>query len=261
MFSVSPKALDAIKSLKSRIANQRNLGSRDVYVSPAAIAEELQPFTLSSRLGESPKDYAMRAYNKGLLTDVEVKFLIQKELGYIGTAETKNKIGAHENRADELRKEGVPEEGNMVAMRPFLVNISWTYGGSGGASKRKGSSPVKYSIEGIFYGWDAELTMEAGREFLMSNMANSSKAMSIMDIGDFNVSIDEDSQRIAGAMEVSGEIFNKRYGEVIDDDRFTTRINAFFEHPENRRLYTDKEFRYSDSPIRYRWIENRIVMD
>jgi hypothetical protein len=148
-------------------------------------------------------------------------------------------------------------------MRPFLVNISWTYGGSEGGRGRRGSPPVKYSIEGIFYGWDLETTMEAAREFLQDQISDTSsyKAKAVMDIGEFDVSASPVSQETVGAMETSGETIRKRYGDVMADERFSTNVNAFFEHPDNRKVYTDKEFGYKDSAIKYRWSGKRIVME
>lgn len=262
-FSVSPKVVDAVNRLKARIAKQRKTSVDNVYVPPQVIAEELRPFIVSRRLGESETDYAKRAMSRGMLTDTELKFLIKHQTGYIGTIESKSKLAAHEKRAEELRESESVEAGKIIDMKPFLVNISWTYGGSEGRRGSRGSPPVKYSMEGVFYGWDLETTMEAAREFMLDNVSGTSsyKSKSIMDVGEFDVSAVPVSADIVGAMEVSGAEIKKTYGDEMADERFATRINAFFEHPTKRKVYADKEFGYSDSTIRYRWSGNKIIME
>ena len=262
-FSVTPQAVDAVKTLKARIAKQRNVSKDNIYVSPQMIVEELKPFLLSRKLGETEGNYTRRALERGMLTDTEVKFLIQQELGYLGTSETKEKMDAHEKRLRELRDEEYANKGQMVEMRPYLVNISWVYSGTEGRRGRRGSPAVKYSIEGVFYGWDMETTMEAAREFLTDNVSDTSsyKAKAIMDIAEFDVSAQLVSDQSVGAMEVSGDSINKRYGDTIADDRFNTKVNAFFQNPSTRRVYVDREFGYRDSTLKYRWVGKRIVAD
>lgn len=263
-FSVNPEVVDAVKNLKSKIARQKKVSEEYVYIPPQEFMRTLEPFILHQRLGEGDNDYQIRANSLGMLTRHEVDHLIKQEMGYVGTGETKDRMEAHDKRADELERERqqIPK-GQMTEMKPYLVNISWTYHGSAGTPKKRGSPPVIYSIEGVFYGWDAETTMESAREFMMDRVADSSgyKAKSIMDIGEFDVRVSEASPEIAGVMEVEGDVIKKRFGDIVDDDKFSTKINAFFQSMENNRVYTDKDFGYRDSVIKYRWVGNRIVAD
>jgi hypothetical protein len=262
-FSVVPSAIDAVKSLKARIAKQRKVTEDDVFITPQQYVEVLEPFVMHQKLGEERGDYQRRANNVGMLTKMDIDALIQQEMGYLGTDETKYRLEAHDQRAEALRREAAAiPKGVDMEMRPFLVNISWVYEGSAGAPRRRGSPPVTYSIEGVFYGWDGDVTEEAAREYLMDRIADSSsyKAKAIMDSGHFVVESREASPEISGVMEVGGDVIKKKFGDEMIDDNFTTRLNAFFEH-ENGRVYTDKDFGYHDTLVRYRWSGNKIIPD
>ena len=261
-LSIHPGVLDAVKSLRANIAKQRNTAADDVFVPVSEYMRVLEPFVMHKKLGEINTDYQMRANQRGLLTTMEVEMLIKQDMGYLGSQETKAEVSAHDKRLEELRREAQEmEAGQDLEMRPYLVNVSWVYEGSVGTPKRRGSPRVKYSIEGVFYGWDLETTMEAAREYITDNIADYAgyKAKAIMDVASFDVSAKPAAGYTAGAMEVSDDIVKKKYGDVMADERFTTTLNAFFENPETARHYKDREFGYADSTVRYRWVGNKIV--
>jgi hypothetical protein len=263
-FSVNPEVVDVVKTLKSRIAKQRKLSEDVVFISPQEYMRVLEPFILHQRLGEGDNNYQIRANKLGMLTRHEVDSLIKQEMGYVGTASTKDRLEAHDDRLRELDRErqAIPK-GQETEMRPYLVNISWTYHGSAGSPRKRGSPGVRYSVEAVFYGWDAETTMEAAREFMMDRIVDSSsyKAKAVMDVAEFDVQISEAGPEIAGVMEVEGDVIKKRFGDIVADDKFSTRIEAFFQSLETSRVYSDKDFGYRDSTVKYRWVGNRIVPD
>jgi len=226
----------------------------------------LDQYTLPKKLGEDDREYRQRAVDSGLMTVDERDMLVQQEMGYVGTVDSKNITAEHDKVLNEIRQQREERPVGMeVEMNPYLVSLTWVYEGSYSQKGGRRSPPVKYSIEGVFYGEDMETTMEAAREFMMDMMSDSVsyKAKAIMDVADIEVDakIATDSQ--VGAMEVSGESVKKRMGDEMSDERFETRVHAFFQNPENGRIYTDPEFGYRDSPIRYRWINSgtKIVSD
>jgi len=260
-FSIHPKVVDAVQSFEQRVKSAG--GGR---ISPQDYNDVLEPFVLRRKLGETNDVYKERALQSGLMTDVEVEWLVRKRLGYVGTEETKDKVVEHDRVLDEIRESKAGEPyGREVTMTPFLVNVSWSYQGSFSPKGGSRSPPVKYSIEGIFYGEDMETTMEAAREFIMDRIADSSsyKAKAVMDVADMDADIKVASDVDLGAMEVSGEPLQKASGEDMSDEKFETKFTAFFQNPESRRVYVDRDFGYSNSVVRYRWTANgtKIVAD
>jgi hypothetical protein len=180
-------------------------------------------------------------------------------MGLVGSEEAKVESRAHEKRLDQLaeRREDIGTEETMV---PYLVNITWTY------DPVSGRSPgVAYSMEGIFYGWDAELTMEAARDFLMDHVVPSAsyKTRGIMDLTTPESSVEPASRMQVGAMRADfmGDEFKMRVSDDMSDDRFKTNVLAFFTRSETGKQYEDKDFGYAGADIRYRWMGKRIVMD
>lgn len=212
---------------------------------------------MNKRSGESSHEYQQRASDAGMLSWSEVDTLISHELGDVGTSESKAESASHQRRLDEMAARRA-EEGTEAVMTPFLVNITWMYRPVSGRSP-----PVAYSVEGIFYGWDAELTMEAGRDFMLDNIVPSSsyKTRGIMDITTPDTSVEPASRMQIGVMgaEYAGDEFKMRVSDDMYDERFRTEFMAMFTRPETGKHYEDKDFGYQGTSVSYRWVGRRLV--
>ena len=165
----------------------------------------------------------------------------------------------HQRRLDEMAA-AREEQGEEATMIPYLVNITWTYAPVSGRSP-----PVVYSVEGVFYGWDAELTMESARDFMLDNIvpAASYKTRGIMDLTSPDVAVEPASRMQVGAMgaDYAGDEFRMRVSDDMGDERFKTGFLAMFTHPTSGRQHVDKDFGYYGTDVRYRWMGRRIVRE
>jgi hypothetical protein len=213
---------------------------------------------LHKKLGETDADYQRRANEADMLTWPEVDKLVEYEMGYIGTEQAKKEEESRRKRLEQVSRDEGALPGREEIIRPYLVNISWSYDHPTGRSP-----PVVYSIEGVFYGWDAELTLEAARDFMMDYIVPSSgyKSKSIMDLVTPDTSIEPATAMQVGIMGAEGEEARMRISEEMDDERFKTRFSAFFTRPESRKEHIDRDFGYADSEVRYRWSGYRIVRE
>lgn len=258
-FSVRPQAIAAVERLKSKINKQKSAaGDKNITgISRADILKEIAPYIMNPRAGESRGEYQQRANGDGMLSWSDADALIEHELGNIGTIEGREESTAHQKRLDELASER-GDVGEEAVMIPYLVNVSWTYRPVSGRSP-----PVVYSIEGVFYGFDAELTMEAGRDFMLDNIvpAASYKTRGIMDLTVPDVSMEPATKMQAGAMSAgyTGDDFRMRVSDDMSDERFKTEFMAMFTRPETGKQTEDKDFGYYATPVSYKWLGRRLV--
>jgi len=259
-FSIKPKAVAAIERLKSKINRQKSAAADERGIpglSREDVLKEISPYVMNKRSGESSHEYQKRADDAGMLSWSEVDTLVAHELGEIGTSEGRAESASHQRRLDEMaaNRGDVGEEAVLV---PYLVNISWTYRPVSGRSP-----PVIYSVEGIFYGWDAELTMEAGRDFMLDNIipASSYKTRGIMDLTSPNTVVEPASRMQAGAMSAgyTGDDLKMRITDDMNDERFRTDFTAIFTHPDSGRHHEDQDFGYRGTAVNYKWLGRRLV--
>jgi len=252
-MSVSFQAKSAVDSFKERVAKQRGRSPDDIYIAPEDYMNILEPYIMSRKLGEVDADYQRRADSAGMLSKMDSDIFIKKQMGYLGGDRTKNRMDLLEKEMEQARQAAEVQRGQTVELRPFLVNISWVFRGSTGAKKKRGSPPVRYSIEGVFYGWDEELTLAEAQRMMWDHVVDHSsyKAKNIMDFGDLDFDGEAMSSQVSGIMEVP-ETIRKRFGADMSDENFETKFTAFFKH-ENNKTYEDKDFGYRDTPLKYRW--------
>jgi len=191
-----------------------------------------------------------------MMTVVEAEVLISHEMGNVGTVDSKATSDAMQKRFDEMRSETAVSPQTEVTLQPYLVNITWNYSHPSGRSP-----PVAYSIEGVFYGWDAEMTMMAARDFMMDHIVPSAsfKSRGIMDSVSPDTSIEPASMMQVGAMAMEGgEGLRMKISEDMDSDSFSTKFEAMFRRPNSDKISRDMDFGYAGSDVRYRWIGYRI---
>lgn len=252
-MSVSFEAKTAVDSFRARVAKQQNRNPDDIYIAPGDYMNILEPYILSRKLGEVDADYQRRSDSNGMLSKMDVDMLVKKQMGYLGGERAEKRMDLLEKELEQARQAAQVESGQTVELRPYLVNISWVFRGSAGAKKKRGSPPVRYSIEGVFYGWDEELTLAEAQRMMWDHVIDHSsyKAKSIMDAGDLDFDGEVMSGQVSGIMEVP-EAIRKRFGADMSDENFQTSFTAFFKH-DNGKSYEDKDFGYKDTPLKYRW--------
>lgn len=258
-FSIRPNAIAAIQRFKSKLRKQEASGDSDniTGLGYEDLINEIEPFILRKRRGETNHEYQMRADELGMMSWSEVDTLLAHEFGMVGSEKAKDVDRSRDKRLAEMA-DGRDDEGEEVVMIPYLVNITWTYEPVSGRSP-----PTVYSIEGVFYGWDAELTMEAARDYMMDNIVPTSsyKTRGIMDLTIPDINIEPASRMQVGAMgaEFAGSDMKMRISNDMDDERFTTGFLAMFTNPNNGRQYEDRTFGYYGTEVAYKWMGRRIV--
>ena len=257
-FSIKPQSVAAVERLKGKLRMQETAAGDSIPgITREDVLKEISPYIMNKRSGESNHEYQQRADSAGMLSWSEVDTLIAHELGDVGTSEGKAESAAHQKRLDDMvsRREHVGEE---AVLTPYLVNISWVYRSVSGRSP-----PVAYSVEGVFWGWNAELTMEAGRDFMLDNIVPSSsyKTRGIMDLTASETSVEPATKMQAGAMSAGyvGDDFKMMVSDDMSDERFSTEFLAMFTHPDSGKHYEDKDFGFHGTPVSYRWMGRRLV--
>ena len=256
-FSAKPPAIAAMQRIKSKIMSGGAKYS-DPDVAKALYLKELSPFIAHKNEFETGAEYARRIHGTEMMTDVEVNYVIAQAMDNVGSVDSKERTDAMNKRYDEMAREGAAVPHGEETLQPYLVNITWSYSHPTGRSP-----PVAYSIEGIFYGWDAELTMMAARDFMMDNIVPSAnyKSRGIMDAVSPDTSIEPASQMQVGAMAVEGgEGLKMNVSEDMDSDSFSTKFEAMFTRPNSNKISRDLDFGYAGSDVKYKWVGYRLQM-
>ena len=259
-FSKTPTALATVESFKARLAIVGRVPAmyRKDLITELAFLEE------SPRLDDLKDEahqiaYRKRAAENGRLTRDELISLVDVSVDQGPVGEKVGPAIAGEDVADQRARElegfgaGFGSVPDNAMMKPFVVNLSWSFEPQQGRGRGRRSPRVKYFVEGIFYGLDEESVLLAAHEFLVNHIrpaiqGGGDRVIELSDNPDGTVGIVHETAGIEG---MEGGVISKAQAR---EEIFDPHVEAYYQSATNK-ITKDKNF--YNPQYRYRIVNGR----